>query len=426
MTDIEDLLAQPYSRLPLVHDDTNRLPDATMQAIREDVVAGTELPTFLAAEAADESSPFRAELNSTIAEGTQALIDDADIPGQVEAGITGSSTVTAAVQAAAGPAVGAEVAARKLIEGVDSPAASGGVTDVVGWASETTTPVTGNVLGTVLDRWEGRRNPAASRQARRVLTVTSQAEFDAAWATIAAQLTFGWWWDIIMTPGLTVTARELVLPGKPSKVRLICPVRGGATIMLDNPDGSGAAITNIQSPLWPIWDCEIIGVKVTAHNGRYALHHDQDGTNVDTTQLTEDCFFEHLGNSDSSSGVWRTPPAWGSGVASGQRTVHRRTVFRSAGEHPYAVHSNRPYTRPAVVRMEDCVLEVAAYGNSGDGRAILLASLGSQVTCRLDISGTRFRGLHYIEHVTAPWRATDGSAPHVEWDVRLSGSDTIG
>ena len=68
MTDIEDLLAPPYTRLPLVHDDTDRLPDATMRAIREDVVAGTELPTFLAAEAADESSPFRAELNATIAE----------------------------------------------------------------------------------------------------------------------------------------------------------------------------------------------------------------------------------------------------------------------------------------------------------------------------------------------------------------------
>lgn len=72
MTDIEDLLAPPYTRLPLVHDDTDRLPDATMRAIREDVVAGTELPTFLAAEAADESSPFRAELNATFVGLVQA------------------------------------------------------------------------------------------------------------------------------------------------------------------------------------------------------------------------------------------------------------------------------------------------------------------------------------------------------------------
>lgn len=46
-------------------------------------------------------------------------VADADIPGQVSAGITSSPTVTAAAQAAAVTAVNAEVAGRDIIEGTD-------------------------------------------------------------------------------------------------------------------------------------------------------------------------------------------------------------------------------------------------------------------------------------------------------------------
>lgn len=106
MTDIEDLLAPPYTRLPLVHDDTDRLPDATMRAIREDVVAGTELPTFLAAEAADESSPFRAELNATFAQlpamEVNALTGEWNVSGSgaVGDGVTDCTTQLRAMVAA--------------------------------------------------------------------------------------------------------------------------------------------------------------------------------------------------------------------------------------------------------------------------------------------------------------------------------------
>lgn len=271
--------------------------------------------------------------------------------------------------------------------------------------------VGGKITAGVLRRWAMRFLPLWFSRGREI-TVTPET-LEATLQAIEADAVNGWWYDIFLTPGV-YSLRERI---PPTRVRLISPVRYGARIRLENPDTVSVAVANTESPIWPIHDIELVGLEVSVKNGRYAAHHDQDATNVNTRQVTTDCRFVHEGN--TVPGSWTAPPAWGSGTARGLVQEHTRTTFQAKG-HAFAVHSNRPFLdRPSVSRLTECVLE------PGGALSMLVASLGSQTTDRLELVNCKIGG-HYIRHEATPWRATDGSAPHVEFAITLLGCDVMG
>jgi hypothetical protein len=286
-----------------------------------------------------------------------------------------------------------------------------GTMDASRRGDEATTGPDGKIPSATLKRYAMRQVPVWAKRGREI-HVSTAAELEAAFVTIEADAGNGWWYDVLLAPG-TYNMRERIIP---TRTRLISVVRHAANIRLDNPDTVSVAVANAESPVWPIWDVDLVGCMFSVHNGRYSAHHDQDAANRDTQQRTIDCLFVHEGN--TVAGAWSNPPAWGSGTASGLENYHYRSTFRSGG-WAFAVHSNRPFDRPSITRLDECVLE------PGGPVALLVASLGSQTTDRLELVNCRIGG-HYIQHDASPWRATDGSSAHVEFAISLIGCDVMG
>jgi hypothetical protein len=241
-----------------------------------------------------------------------------------------------------------------------------------------------------------------------------------------------WWWDAITRAG-EYAANEYHQParmrlrGQPGATRVTSA--GG----VDQPD----TVVNILSTWWMTRSSEMLDMIVDRAMGRYAVHADEGGTNVNITIRTRRCTFRHYGNqaaidwrtANPGSGlnpatVWKDPPAWGMGTASGQRIDHVDDTFISEG-HSYAYHNNGKFTDPSIVTHKR-----SRFVNRGGSQGILLASLGSGTPDRFELTDCSISGGYILRHDdgdgTGLWR---GGAPyysdHYEIETVITGGDPM-
>ncbi|MBO9717529.1 MAG: hypothetical protein J7507_12155 [Pseudoxanthomonas sp.] len=199
------------------------------------------------------------------------------------------------------------------------------------------------------------------------------------------------------------------------------------TLLLDNPDSTPPATIQNDVPLWLRAENKLKGVSVIARNARYAIHRDNINYK-NRTVVIEDCHVEHLGNQGARdyqaanggdpNAVWTATNAWGSGTASGETVIARRSRFRSPG-NTWSVHNNDTFEAPSHNIIERCEIICTSAG----GTCIAIQSLGSGVKDVFDISGSKIVGdITYDTKGWLPAALVKRPANRAEWKVTGSGN----
>ena len=145
---------------------------------------------------------------------------------------------------------------------------------------------------------------------------------------------------------------------------------------------------------------------VTIRNGRYPLHLDSRGKNINCLQEMENVTARHLGNDGArayqlaqfgpkaAAAVWPAENAVGLGTSSGSRYRFMRSEFigNSAG---MAIHNNLGFDVGAEVLVEGCLL-AGLKDVDGHSSALRVRSLGSNREDRLILNGCTLAGDLFI------------------------------
>jgi hypothetical protein len=198
-------------------------------------------------------------------------------------------------------------------------------------------------------------------------------------------------------------------------------------LLLDNPDSTAPSTIQNDQPLWLRAENKLRGVSVIVRNGRYAIHRDNINFK-NRTVVIEDCHVEHLGNQGARDyqaanggdpdAVWSATNAWGSGTASGETVIARRSRFRAPG-NVWSVHNNEAFEAPSHNIIERCELVCT----SAVGTCIAIQSLGSGVKDVFDVSGSKLVGdIFYDTKGWLPTALANRPANRAEWKVTGSGN----
>ncbi|MDY0830772.1 hypothetical protein SK224_16695, partial [Microbacterium sp. BG28] len=166
-------------------------------------------------------------------------------------------------------------------------------------------------------------------------------------------------------------------------------------------------------------ECYIEHLTVTIQNGRYAVHPELNGLNLDSVYGWDSCDFEHLGNdevvawraanpSQTGAGFDRVATggfnggrcAIGEGTASGAQIIGKNSVIKGAST--YFLHDNSAFTKPSFHRFERC---------SFVGTSILILNpIGAGLDSLLEFVESRFDA-ERIVFQDSGWLSTSTDQP---------------
>lgn len=188
--------------------------------------------------------------------------------------------------------------------------------------------------------------------------------------------------------------------------------------------------------------CQLVNLKITAKNMRYAVHADVGGTNVDAEHLIPGCHIEHYGNQAvidyraanglPAGSVWNSDRPWGYGSASGVVETFTDTalVGHQFIDAAYYAHNNVNFAKPTVNTLERCrLIKIATSGTSAQSMAVLVQGLGSGQIDRLDLVNCEVSGGNYIQEMDSPWLPTNDAgqyANHSDFKITAVGTTVLG
>jgi len=130
----------------------------------------------------------------------------------------------------------------------------------------------------------------------------------------------------------------------------------------------------------------LIGLKITARNMRYAVHDESSNSIKDWTRVVENCEFTHFGN---DAGMWQWTSAYGEGCSSGSDSRFKNCKFTDYTTNPaYGVHNNINFDKPSYHEFDICDFTNLVNG----GTAFRLGSMGSGQVDKVVLKGCRFTG----------------------------------
>lgn len=102
------------------------------------------------------------------------------------------------------------------------------------------------------------------------------------------------------------------------------------------PDSASASEIENNSTINLLYSNRLENLTITAKNLRYPIHSESGGNVTDWTQILNNCYVEHLGNT-SPNNTWQAYHAWGEGASSGAYAEFNNCVFKGTVE-PWYVH----------------------------------------------------------------------------------------
>ncbi|GAB3955788.1 hypothetical protein GCM10028805_43970 [Spirosoma harenae] len=235
-------------------------------------------------------------------------------------------------------------------------------------------------------------------------------------------------YEILVYPGIYTETEWTVK----SYVTIRGTVRDQCWLKGENADNSSDATISGTSTLWLSGNASLINLKITMRNGRYPVHSEASGANVNAIHTIQNCYIEHYGNEGAktwrnanpgsgmlASTVWASCHAWGYGSASGVKETFENVTFVSPTDGWY-IHSREDFTRPTVNELTNCRL--IKTGPFGSG--ITLQPLGSGVTDQVSIRNSEISP-GYISMSDNPWitqTAANQVANHAQFAVTVSNS----
>lgn len=100
-----------------------------------------------------------------------------------------------------------------------------------------------------------------------------------------------------------------------------CIIRG------ELPDSASASEIENNSTINLMYSNRLENLTITAKNLRYPIHSESGGNQTDWTQILNNCYVEHFGNT-SPNNTWTSYHAWGEGASSGAYAEFNNCVFK--------------------------------------------------------------------------------------------------
>lgn len=100
------------------------------------------------------------------------------------------------------------------------------------------------------------------------------------------------------------------------------------------PDTASASEIEQNSTINLMYSNRLENLTITAKNLRYPIHSESGGLQTDWTQILNNCYVEHFGNTSPNS-TWTSCHAWGEGASSGAYAEFNNCVFKGTVEAWY-------------------------------------------------------------------------------------------
>lgn len=149
-------------------------------------------------------------------------------------------------------------------------------------------------------------------------------------------------------------------------VHLIGVSKDQCILQGEQPDSSGDSLITNNSTLNLKHNNTIKNLTITARNMRYAVHDETNNAVKEWDRVVEDCIIIHHGNNGartwrdnnpgsgmSSSTVWESECAYGSGASSGSKSIFKNVLFESAFS-PYSVHNETNFEKASSAEFDNC------------------------------------------------------------------------
>lgn len=160
--------------------------------------------------------------------------------------------------------------------------------------------------------------------------------------------------------------------------------RGSIHLKGDLPDTYAAAAKSRVATLATLDTGDLINLKVTARNLRYAVHDDYNYPNYERN--VEDCdFIKYAGGGFNQ--------AYGEGCWSGTKTIFKNCTFHTdTNGLPYSCHNNVNFTKPSFHRLEGCKftnkagLSAIRFGSMGSGQEDIIEMFNNKISGQILLS----------------------------------------
>ncbi|WP_461039955.1 beta strand repeat-containing protein [Spirosoma harenae] len=199
-------------------------------------------------------------------------------------------------------------------------------------------------------------------------------------------------YEILVYPGVYTDTEWIVK----SYVTIRGTVRDQCWLKGENPDNATDATINGTSTLWLQGTASLINLRITMKNGRYPVHSEASGANVNAVHTIQNCYIQHLGNEDAktwrnanpgsgmlASTVWSSMHAWGYGSASGVKETFDNVTFVSPFTGWY-IHDREDFTKATINELRNCrIIRTGSFGN-----VLSIQPLGAGVTSSVTIDNS--------------------------------------